>query len=41
MLKGKELFFNFNEIIDSINTTSIEVFRIINNKNLVILASQN
>ncbi|CAD8056848.1 unnamed protein product [Paramecium primaurelia] len=41
VLKGKELFFNFNEIIDSINTTSIEVFRIINNKNLVILASQN
>ncbi|CAD8155050.1 unnamed protein product [Paramecium octaurelia] len=40
-LKGNELFFNFNEIIDSININSIEVFRIVNNNTLVFVATQN
>ncbi|CAK75647.1 unnamed protein product (macronuclear) [Paramecium tetraurelia] len=41
VLQGKQLFFNFQEVIDSLNINSIEVFRIINNKTLVFVATQN
>ncbi|CAD8066806.1 unnamed protein product [Paramecium sonneborni] len=41
VLKGQELFFNYNVGIDSISIKSVDVFRIIDDKILVFVAQQN